>query len=102
MSALNIDTPNGHYHAMLGVGGVGSGAFFALDGDHTLGREESRSGRFLERRDYCKLHIISHYVATLLGEDFTTVPIAKLGNDPAGFQLMKEMKSVRLDMHYIQ
>jgi ribokinase len=102
MASLNLDSSDFLYHAMVGVGGVGSGAFFALDGDHTLGREESRSGRFLERRDYCKLHIISHYVSSLLGEDFTTIPIAKLGNDPAGFQLVKEMKSVHLDMHYIQ
>ena len=41
--------------------------FFALDGNHTLGREESRSGHFLDRRDYCKLHIVSHYVCRLLG-----------------------------------
>ena len=45
---------------MIGVGGIGSGVFFALDGNHTLGREESRGGRFLDRRDYCKLHIVSH------------------------------------------
>ena len=54
------------YRAMIGAGGIGSGAFFALDGEHTLGREESRSGRLLDRRDYCKLHIISHYVKALL------------------------------------
>ena len=102
MASLNIDIPASQYHAMLGVGGVGSGVFFALDGDHTLGREESRGGRFLERRDYCKLHIISHYIETLLGEDFTTLPIGKLGSDAAGLQLMKEMKSVHLDMRYIQ
>jgi sugar/nucleoside kinase (ribokinase family) len=102
MAPLNIDIPASQYHAMLGVGGVGSGVFFALDGDHTLGREESRGGRFLERRDYCKLHIISHYVATLLGEDFTTIPIGKLGSDAAGLQLVKEMKSIHLDMRYIQ
>ena len=102
MSSLNIDILKGQYHAMLGVGGIGSGVFFALDGDHTLGREESRSGRFLDRRDYCKLHIISHYVETLLGEEFTTIPIGKLGSDAAGLQLMKEMKSVHLDMRYIQ
>src|SRR5512136_1658059 len=102
MASLNLDIRDGQYHAMLGVGGVGSGVFFALDGDHTLGREESRSGRFLDRKDYCKLHIISHYVQTLLGDDFTTIPISKLGSDAAGLQLMREMKSAHLDLRYIQ
>ena len=50
------------YRALIGVGGIGSGTFFALQGNETLGREESRLGRFLDRRDYCKLHIIAHYV----------------------------------------
>lgn len=60
--SLKLDIASASYQAMIGTGGIGSGVFFALDGDHTLGREESRSGRFLDKRDYCKLHIISHYV----------------------------------------
>ena len=52
------------------MGGIGSGMFFRLNGDATLGREESRSGYFLDRNDYCKLHIITHYVKALLGPDF--------------------------------
>ncbi|HEX6907174.1 MAG TPA: hypothetical protein VF154_11240, partial [Terriglobales bacterium] len=47
------------YRRLIGIGGIGSGIFFALDGEHTLGREESRLGKLLEVRDYCKLHIIS-------------------------------------------
>ncbi len=62
---------------MIGTGGIGSGRFFALDGNHTLGREESRSGRFLDRRDYCKLHIVSHYVRPLLGPSFTAIAIGQ-------------------------
>ena len=71
---LNIDMENCRYRAMIGTGGIGMGNFFALKGNHTLGREESRSGRFIERRDYCKLHIVSHYVKTLLGEDLPRCP----------------------------
>ena len=59
---------------LIGIGGIGSGTFFALNGNHTLGREESRGGRFLDRRDYCKLHIISHYVRPLLGGRFCRDP----------------------------
>ncbi len=102
MKSLNVDILAGRYHAMLGVGGIGSGAFFMLDGEHTLGREESRSGHFIDRRDYCKLHIISHYVKTLLGEEFHTLPIGKVGDDEAGQRLLKEMKATGLDLRYVQ
>jgi sugar/nucleoside kinase (ribokinase family) len=87
---------------MLGMGGIGSGMFFALNGNHTLGREESRSGRFLARRDYCKLHIISHYVQTLLGPCFTTIPIGKVGDDEVGKQLLAEMQAAGLDVRYVR
>ena len=62
MKSLKVNIDSCHYKAMIGAGGIGSGMFFKLNGDHTLGREESRSGYFLDQKDYCKLHIISHYV----------------------------------------
>lgn len=90
MSHLNIRTQK--YRGMIGVGGIGSGSFFELSGNDTLGREESRGGRFLDRKDYCKLHIIAHYVQTLLGPDFETIPVGKVGNDDAGRRLIDEMR----------
>ena len=87
---------------MIGVGGIGSGTFFALNGDHTLGREESRSGRFLDRRDYCKLHIIAHYIQTLLGPDFITLPIGKVGDDEAGRKVLEEMRQSGMDLRYVE
>ncbi len=72
-ACLAVEADSWRYRALIGTGGIGAGAFFALDGNHTLGREESRSGRYLDRRDYCKLHIIAHYVQVLLGEDFGVV-----------------------------
>ncbi len=90
------------YRALIGTGGIGSGIFFALDGDHTLGREESRSGRFLDRRDYCKLHIVSHYVQALLGLGFATIPIGKVGRDEVGDRLLAEMREVGLDLRYVE
>ena len=72
------------YRALIGTGGIGSGNFFALDGNHTLGREESRSGHFLDRRDYCKLHIVSHYVCRLLGGSFSVIPLGMVGADDVG------------------
>ncbi len=89
------------YDAMLGVGGIGSGMFFALNGDHTLGREESRSGRILDKNDYCKLHIIAHYVKVLLGPSFQVLPIGKVGNDDTGRKLLNEMGEVGLNLEYV-
>jgi ribokinase len=97
-----VDIVASRYQAMIGVGGIGAGSFFVLNGNHTLGREESRSGRFLDRRDYCKLHIISHYVQTLLGAQFVTLPIGKVGSDEVGSRLLAEMREAGLDMRYVQ
>jgi ribokinase len=89
------------YAAMIGVGGIGIGKFFELNGSHTLGREESRSGKFLDRRDYCKLHIISHYVHTLMGSGFRTLMLGKLGDDEWGHALYEEMQHTGLDLRYV-
>ena len=102
MAPLHLNVAGCRYRAMLGVGGIGTGVFFALAGNHTLGREESRSGRFLDRRDYCKLHIIAHYVQTLLGPGFATLPIGKVGDDEAGRRLVEEMKAAGMDTRYVE
>jgi sugar/nucleoside kinase (ribokinase family) len=99
---LLMSSPTLCYHAMIATGGIGSGMFFALDGDHTLGREESRSGRFLDRRDYCKLHIVSHYVQALIGPGFTTIPIGKIGRDAVGDRLLADMREIGLDLRYVE
>jgi sugar/nucleoside kinase (ribokinase family) len=94
------------YRRLIGIGGIGSGIFFALDENHTLGREESRPGRLLDIRDYCKLHIISHYVARLLvagpGGAFRVIPIGKMGNDAPGRQMMAEMSAAGMDTNNVE
>jgi len=90
------------YEALLGTGGIGTGTFFLLDGEHTLGREESRSGRFLDRRDYCKLHIVCHYVRALLGPRMSVLPIGRLGQDRAGEELAREMREAGLDLRHVR
>jgi sugar/nucleoside kinase (ribokinase family) len=107
MAPLNLNLQDCPYQALIGTGGIGSGIFFALDGDHTLGREESRSGRFLDQRDYCKLHIIAHYVKVLLGPAFETILVGKVGGrqdgaaDDWGRRLLEEMRSAGLDTRYV-
>ncbi len=102
INSLNIDIDTCRYHAMIGTGGIGTGMFFVLNGNHTLGREESRSGHFIDRKDYCKLHIISHYVQTLLGPGFSTFPIGLIGDDEVGNRLYGEMEEAGLDLRYIE
>lgn len=102
MDSLKVCVADCQYKTMIGVGGIGSGIFFTLDGNHLLGRNESRSARLLDYRDYCKLHIISFYVQRLLGRDFKTIPIGKVGDDEAGRTLLSEMKRAGLDTRYVQ
>jgi len=99
---LIVDLKRCRYRAMIGTGGIGSGSFFALQGNDTLGREESRSGRFIDRRDYCKLHIVSHYVQTLLGSGFKTIPIGRMGDDGQGLELYDEMKKAGIDTIFVE
>lgn len=100
---FNGDSP---YRRLVGVGGIGTGLFFALEGEHTLGRNESRPARLLNIRDYCKLHIISHYIAVLLGakpagSPFHVIPVGKVGADDAGRQMIREMAAVGMDIQYV-
>jgi len=91
-----------HYTGIVGTGGIGSGKFFVLNGNHTLGREESRSGHFLEINDYCKQHIILHYVKVLLGSSFEVIPAGKVGNDDTGQILLDEMNGTGFNMKLIR
>jgi len=101
MFPLNIERETIKYKAMIGTGGIGSGLFFVMNGNHTLGREESRSGRFVDRKDYCKLHIIAHYVQTLLGSDFEAIPVGKVGDDDLGRKLCDEMKEAGVNVRHV-
>lgn len=95
------------FRALVGVGGIGSGIFFALEGNELLGRNESRAARLLDVRDYCKLHIVTHYVSALLGADpsgapFRVVPVGLVGNDPTGHRLRDEMRAVGMEMAFVE
>jgi sugar/nucleoside kinase (ribokinase family) len=80
--------------------------FLALEGDRTLGRNESRPARLLDVRDYCKLHIVAQYPTVLLGarEDqgpFHVVPVGKVGIDEAGLRLRAEMERSGMDVRFV-
>lgn len=89
------------YDVMVGTGGLGSGIYLALEGNETLGREESRGAYLLKRRDFGKLHIVSHYVQVLLGGAFRVVPVGRVGNDAAGHGVKRELEHVGVDISNI-
>src|SRR4029450_5120153 len=60
----NLDQGIRTFSRVVGVGGIGFGICFELEGNHDLGRSESRPAKLTDARDYCKLHIIMHYLAT--------------------------------------
>jgi sugar/nucleoside kinase (ribokinase family) len=101
MKPLSYNPDSLRYRALLGTGGIGTGTFFELNSNHTLGREESRSGHFLDHRDYCKLHIIAHFVKVLLDSPFPVFPIGKVGPDEAGQRLLQEMQEIGLDTRFV-
>ena len=102
MSLLRLPPGTLRFRGLVGTGGIGYGSFFLVEGNETLGREESRAGRFLDRRDYCKLHIICHYVKALLGEGFDVSPVGSVGRDSDGERLTAEMKAVGLETRFVE
>jgi len=80
---------------------------YALQGEHELGRNESRLGELLDSRDYCKLHIVLHYVARFMGSgrgpgSFPVWPVGVVGNDAAGRQILTEMGAAGMDTQFVR
>lgn len=103
MSVMRAILGDLQYTHIIGTGGIGSGIFFSLDGNETLGREESRMASLLPYKDYCKLHIILHYISVLLGnEKFECLPIGSVGNDEPGKKLIEEMTQVGINVDHVK
>jgi sugar/nucleoside kinase (ribokinase family) len=106
MLALRANPANG-FTCAVGVGGIGVGMVYALQGEHELGRNESRLGELLDSRDYCKLHIVLHYIARLMRSSkepgsFQVSPIGVIGNDGAGNQILTEMTAAGMDTQFVR
>ena len=98
--------PAGTTGRLIGVGGLGTGLFWKLEGNDTLNRNESRQGELLDVKDFCKLHIVAHYVATLLAaggnRGFEVLPIGRLGDDRPGEFVRAHMKKAGMDLRYVR
>lgn len=106
MLALRANAESG-FTCAIGIGGIGSGIVYALHGGHDLGRNESRLGELLDSRDYCKLHILEHYIARLMGSDrtpgsFRVLPVGVVGKDANGTQILSEMSDAGLDTQFVR
>jgi sugar/nucleoside kinase (ribokinase family) len=102
MSHLQPTDPSGFlFDHIIATGGIGSGMFFSLKDDHTLGRNESRMATLLPYKDFCKQHIILHYISVLLGAGkeggFQSYPIGKVGNDEQGKALLENIKAAGMN-----
>lgn len=84
---------------VFGTGGIGSGIFFNLEGNHTLGRDESRLGYLTDYKDYCKQHIILHYIAKLSTTD--VYAIGMVGEDTQGKELLQKMSEAGIKTDYV-
>lgn len=89
------------FNRVIGTGGIGTGLFFVTDNNQTLGRSESRLVTLTDAKDYCKLHIVFHYIARMLSPKKQVLPIGCVGKDAQGASLIEEMQQSGMDTTYV-
>ncbi len=89
------------FNQIVGTGGIGTGILFELEGDRPLSRNETRLARLSPTRDYCKQHIILHYIARILAPDVQVYPIGMVGCDSAGDTLLEQMRQAGMDVRFV-
>lgn len=93
------------YSKIIGTGGIGGGVIYRLIGNHDLGRNESRPATLLDQKDFCKLHIIFHYIAKILKEmdlPVDILPVGAVGDDDVGHRMLNEMKKMDMELKYVR
>jgi len=89
---------------VVGTGGIGTGNIYLLEGNHDLGRNESRMGHQLSVRDFCKLHIIFHYISVFINDlkiNVKVYPVGAVGDDPAADELCDMMKKAGMNLNHV-
>lgn len=89
------------YEYVVGTGGIGAGILFQFMDDMTLGRNESRLARLTDTKDFCKLHIILHYIAAYTEKRIPIYAIGKVGDDSSGAEVLKLMNEYGIDCKYV-
>lgn len=102
MGVLKIIMERKRIKKIIGVGGVGKGIFFHSHENTELGRNESRMAVLSGAKDYCKLHIVFHYLGVLLTPEIEIIPIGKVGEDENGYECRRQMKDVGMNIQWLQ
>ena len=92
----------GQFCRVIGTGGIGVGTLWHMADDRILGKNESRPAALTDARDYCKQHIILHYLAQVLKDDAHVCAIGKVGDDANGARLLDEMKIAGIDTSCVE
>lgn len=87
---------------IVGTGGIGKGLFFLSHENTELGRNESRMAELSNAKDYCKLHIVFHYLGRLLAPEIAVIPIGKVGCDENGDLCRKQMSDVGMNIEWVK
>ena len=88
------------FNKIYGIGGIGTGILFRFTDDNTLGREESRMATLTDTKDYCKEHIILHYISLL--SSIKVYPVGYVGDDQNGKYLLDMMEDSGMDTRYVK
>lgn len=86
---------------VIGTGGIGSGVVFLMDSNRALSRDESRLAPLSPAQDYCKQHIILHYIAKALTPDVSVHAIGAVGQDAQGQRLLLMMEEAGIDTRQV-
>ena len=86
---------------VFGIGGIGTGIVFKLDDNRPISRDESRGAVLTDFKDYCKGHIIMHYVS-VLSPNCKVYMLGMVGRDEPGNGLVSEMQAAGLDTRYLK
>lgn len=89
------------YDYVVGTGGIGGGILFQFEDNTTLGRNESRLARLMDTKDFCKLHIILHYIAVYTEKRIPIYAVGKVGSDNNGSEILKLMDAYGIDCKYV-
>lgn len=89
------------YDYVVGTGGIGGGVLFRFFDDTTLGRNESRLAELMDTKDFCKLHIILHYIAVYMENKLPIYAIGRVGNDSNGEEALSLMKKYGINCSHV-
>src|SRR5665647_123955 len=89
------------FDQLIATGGIGLGILFETNNNRLLDRNESRLAVLKDAKDYCKQHIILHYIASVLSNELHVYAIGMVGEDDSGIRLIKKMQSVGINTEMV-